>query len=86
VIKKEAEKFLKYKDHTIETQRMWNVKTKVIQVTIGASGTYTRSLRKYLKKYNGKPRNHGSAKQPCWALRTYFGSINFKVQNIQHGK
>ena len=28
VIKKEAEKILKYKDLTIEIQRMWNVKTK----------------------------------------------------------
>ena len=30
VIKKEAEKILKYKDLTIEIQRMCNVKTKVI--------------------------------------------------------
>ena len=28
VIKKEAEKTLKYKDLTIEIQRMWNVKNK----------------------------------------------------------
>jgi hypothetical protein len=28
VIKKEAEKILKYKDLKIEIQRMWNVKTK----------------------------------------------------------
>ena len=28
VIKKEAEKILKYKDLTIEIQRMWNVKKK----------------------------------------------------------
>jgi transcriptional antiterminator len=28
VIKKEAEKILKYKDLTIELQRMWNVKIK----------------------------------------------------------
>jgi hypothetical protein len=39
VIKKETEKILKYKDVTIEIQRMWNVKTKVIPVIIGAAGT-----------------------------------------------
>jgi hypothetical protein len=39
VIKKEAEKILKYKDLTIEIQRMWNVKTKMIPVIIGATGT-----------------------------------------------
>ena len=39
VIKKEAEKILKYKDLTIEIQRMWNVETKVKPVIIGATGT-----------------------------------------------
>ena len=39
VIKKEAEKILKYEDLTTEIQRMWNVKTKVIPVIIGANGT-----------------------------------------------
>jgi hypothetical protein len=42
VIKKEAEKFLKYEDLTIEIQRMWNVKTNVIPVIIGATGTTSK--------------------------------------------
>ena len=31
VIKKEAEKILKYKDLTIEIKRMWMVKTRLIE-------------------------------------------------------
>jgi hypothetical protein len=53
VIKKEAEKILKYKDLTIETQRMWNVKTKVIPVIIGATGTISKSFRKYVSNIQG---------------------------------
>jgi hypothetical protein len=34
VIKKEAEKILKYKNLTIEIQLRWNVKTRVIPVII----------------------------------------------------
>ena len=44
VIKKEAEKILKYKDLAIEIQRMWNVKTKVIPVLIGRMGLFQRHL------------------------------------------
>jgi len=54
VIKKEAEEILKYKDLTIEIQRMWNVKTKVIPVIIGATGTISNSFRKYLSNIPGK--------------------------------
>jgi hypothetical protein len=39
VFHEEAEKILKYKDLTIEIQHMWNVKTRVIPVIIGATGT-----------------------------------------------
>jgi len=45
VITKEAEKILKYKDLTIEIQRMWNVKT---------NGTISKSLRKYVSNLPGK--------------------------------
>ena len=54
VIKKEAEKILKYKDLTIEIQRMWNVKTKVIPVIIGAAGNISESFRKYVSNIPGK--------------------------------
>ena len=54
VIKKDAEKILKYKDLTIEIQRMWNVKTKVIPVTIGATETISVSFRKYVSNIPGK--------------------------------
>ena len=54
VIKKEAEKILKYKDLTIEIQRMWNVKTKAIPVIIGATGTISKSFRKYVSNITGK--------------------------------
>ena len=53
VIRKEAEN-LKYKDLTIEIQRMWNVKTKVKPVIIGAIGTISKSFRKYVSNIRGK--------------------------------
>jgi hypothetical protein len=43
VIKKEDEKILIYKDLAIETQRMRDVKTNVIPVTIGATGTISNN-------------------------------------------
>jgi hypothetical protein len=46
VIQKEAEKVLKYKDLTIEIHRMWNVKT--YRLIIGATGTISKSYRKYV--------------------------------------
>jgi hypothetical protein len=55
VIKKEAEKILKYKNLTIQIQSMWTVKTAVTTVILGATGTISKSFRKYLS--NG-PGNH----------------------------
>jgi hypothetical protein len=53
VIKKEAEKILKYKDLTTEIQRVWNVKARVIPVGIGAIGTVSKSFRKYVSNIPG---------------------------------
>jgi hypothetical protein len=48
-----AEKTLKYKDLTIEIQRMWNVKTRAIPVIIGATGAISKSFRKYVSSIPG---------------------------------
>jgi hypothetical protein len=53
VVKKEAEKILKYKDFIKEIQCMWNVKTKAIPVIIGATGTISKSFRKYVNNIPG---------------------------------
>jgi hypothetical protein len=53
VIQKEAEKILKYKDLTIEIQHKRNVKTRVIPVVIGATGTISKSFRKYVSTIPG---------------------------------
>jgi hypothetical protein len=53
VIKKEAEMILKYKDLIIETQSMWNVKTRVIPVIIGVTWTISKSFRKYVSNISG---------------------------------
>jgi len=72
VIKKEAENTLKYKDLTIEIQRMWNVKTKVVPVIIGATGTISKSFRKYVSNVPGKHEVKELQKTAILALHTYF--------------
>jgi hypothetical protein len=52
-VKKEAEKFLKYKELTIEIQRTWNVKAKVIPVIKGATVIISKSFRKYVSNIPG---------------------------------
>jgi hypothetical protein len=48
VIQKEPENKLKYKNLSIEIQRMWNMNCFVILVIIGATGIVTRGLNKEL--------------------------------------
>jgi hypothetical protein len=46
VIQKESKKKLKYKNLSIEIQRMWNMKCFVIVVIIGATGIVSKELQK----------------------------------------
>ena len=57
----------------IEIQRMWNVKTKLIPVIIGATGTISKSFRNYVSNIPGKHAVKEIQKAPQWALHTYFG-------------
>jgi hypothetical protein len=54
VIREQAEKILQYKDLTIKIQRVCNIKTKVMTVMIGATGTSSKSFRKYVSSIEGK--------------------------------
>jgi hypothetical protein len=54
VIKKEADKILKYKDLIIEIQHVCNVKAKVIPVITGTTGTISESLGQYWSNIPGK--------------------------------
>jgi hypothetical protein len=63
VIKKEAEKILKYKDVTIEIQCMWKMKAKVIPVTTAATETISKSrLSNVTGKYEIKEPKQKTAK------------------------
>jgi hypothetical protein len=48
---KESENKLKYKNLSIEIQRMWNMKCFVIPVITGATGIVTKGLKNIWKQY-----------------------------------
>jgi hypothetical protein len=80
VLKKEAEKILKCKDLTTEIQRMWNVKTKVTPVIIGATGTISKSFRKYLSSVPGKHDIKELQKTAVLGTAHTAGSANVEAQ------
>jgi hypothetical protein len=49
-----SEKIFKYEDLILEIQSMWNVKARLISVITEATGTFSKSLRKYLSNIRGK--------------------------------
>jgi hypothetical protein len=53
VIKNYAEKILKYKDLAIKIQQKKKKKTRVITVIFGATGTISKSFRKYVSRIPG---------------------------------
>uniref|UniRef100_A0A8D8ZI32 Uncharacterized protein n=1 Tax=Cacopsylla melanoneura TaxID=428564 RepID=A0A8D8ZI32_9HEMI len=54
ITQKEAEKSLKYKDLQIETQRLWNMKTTVVPVVIGATGLITHRTCEAIQQIPGE--------------------------------
>jgi hypothetical protein len=67
VVKKEAENSLKYKDLTIEIQRVCNVKNEGATST-RATGTTSKSFR---KTYRENTTSSNYKEQPYRALRTF---------------
>jgi hypothetical protein len=54
VIQRGAERILKYKDPTVEIQRMWNVKAKETPVITGGDWNHFKPLTQYLSNVPGK--------------------------------
>jgi len=57
VIKKEAEKILKYKAFITEIQHMRNVKAKVIPLLTRATATISKITQTIPEQHTGKARN-----------------------------
>jgi hypothetical protein len=51
---------------------MWNVKTKVIPVIAGATGTVSETLKNVWTSYPDSTVSRYCGKQPCKALCTYW--------------
>ena len=64
----------------------WTVKTKVIPVTVGATGTISKSFRKFLSNIPGKHKIKELQQTAILGSTRISRRTNVKVQNIQNGK
>jgi hypothetical protein len=82
VIKEEGEEILKYRDLIIEIQRVRNIKSEVIPVIIGATGTISKSLRQYVNNIPGKHEINKLQKTAVLGIAHLLREVLIKVQNI----
>ena len=73
MIKKDTDRIIKYRDLSVEFQRMWNVTAQLIPVRAVPTGTISESLIQYLSNIPGKNEIKEPQKQPYWALHTNCG-------------
>jgi hypothetical protein len=72
IIQKESEKKLKYKNLSIEIQRMWKMKCFAIPVITGATGIVTRGLEICLETIPGKHSVDSLQKNSCTKNITHY--------------
>jgi hypothetical protein len=80
---KEAQKVLRYKDLTIEIQRMWNIQAKAKPLKVQTTRTISKSLGKYLSNIPEKQEIKELAKKNHIGHCTHTSeSTNVKVHNL----
>ena len=85
VIKKEAEKILKFKDLAIEIQRMWNVKNKGDTGYNRGDLDYSKIIQKIREQHTRRTRSQGTTENSHIGHCTHTSeSTNVKVQYNQH--
>ena len=84
MLKKEAEMILQYEDLRLKFS---DVKAKVIPVIIGATGTISKTYRKYVNNIPGKHETKELQKSSRFGHCTHTSkSTSVKVQNISRAK
>jgi hypothetical protein len=87
LIKKEAEKIVKYKDPTTEIQLHVECKNKSDTTNNRGNWNHLKIIQKIPEQHNGKLQNQGATENSHVEHCTYtLERTNVKVQSIQHGK